>query len=84
MTLTPEHLAALPVWQLDKMLLPRGGCSESERLAAQQEIKRRYGLPAGAIKLPPAEPPIDPNRKLVRLVGGGWAWEQQEMESDDG
>jgi hypothetical protein len=61
-------LTNVPAWRLDEMLLPRGGCSAEQRAAAQQEIKRRHGLPK--IKLTkPAEPPP------VKFVPGfGWAY----------
>jgi len=60
-------LTQVPLWMLDRMLLPRGGCSEAERKAAQQEIKRRVGLPQ-CIKMPKPAPP-EPRW----LPGFGWA-----------
>ena len=49
-------LTGVPSWFLDKMQSPRGGFSPEERAAAQQQIKRRYALPA-SFKLPPKEKP---------------------------
>ena len=79
MTLTRSQLEALPVWWLDRMSLPRGGFSAEDRKAAQNEIKRRFGFPDGAIKVPAPPPPIDESLKLVAIPGGGWLFLKQEL-----
>jgi hypothetical protein len=66
-------LTQVPTWFLDRMLLPRGGFSEEERKAAQQEIKRRYALPA-CFKLPPKQEPA-PEPKWT---SAGWMLEVSE------
>jgi hypothetical protein len=76
--LTQEMLAEIPVWALDQMALPRSRFSPEERAAAQNELKRRYGFPAGAVKVPPKEDPLPDASTLVPLVGGGWAWSKEE------
>jgi len=82
--LTPEMLAEIPVWALEQMALPRGKFSREEQQAAKQEIRRRYGLPAGAIKIPPPEPPLPDASALRSIQGGGWYFENPETEQSNG
>ena len=77
---TQEQLAAMPVWHLDRMCLPRGGFSPEERALAQGEIKRRFAPPVGAIKIPPKEEPLPDASSLISVPGGGWIWRTEQGE----